>query len=50
VHQSFATMIRTAVQLLVLLGRGELVPHHGIELSTSLVVRASTAPPPARTG
>jgi LacI family transcriptional regulator/LacI family xylobiose transport system transcriptional regulator len=48
VRQPFAQMIRTAVGLLLSLGQGEAPPHHGVELATSLVVRASTAPRQAR--
>jgi len=47
VRQPLAEMGRTAVSLLVRLLEGQLIETLHLELSTRLVVRQSTAPPPA---
>ena len=45
VHQPLVEMAVTATELALALGRGEKVPQVGMELATTLTVRASTAPP-----
>ena len=45
VHQPLAEMAATATELALALGRGEQVTQVGLELATTLTVRASTAPP-----
>ena len=47
VHQPIADIGRTALATLLRLARGEALVTKRIELSTELIVRASTAPPPA---
>lgn len=47
VHQPIADIGRLAVQTLLRLARGEVFATKRVELSTHLVVRESTAPPPA---
>jgi DNA-binding LacI/PurR family transcriptional regulator len=45
VHQPLAEMASTATEMALALGRGEQVTRIGVELATTLTVRASTAPP-----
>ncbi|HEX7490791.1 MAG TPA: LacI family DNA-binding transcriptional regulator [Candidatus Limnocylindrales bacterium] len=45
VHQPLAEMAREATRIVVELSRGGTSPNRRIELSTSVIVRASTAPP-----
>jgi DNA-binding LacI/PurR family transcriptional regulator len=45
VHQPLTEMAVAATELALALGRGEPVPQAGVELGTTLTVRASTAPP-----
>ncbi|MFF5225339.1 LacI family DNA-binding transcriptional regulator [Dactylosporangium sp. NPDC000521] len=47
VHQPLVEMAAAATELALALGRGEQPPQAGVELATTLKVRASTAPPPA---
>ncbi|MGN9911210.1 substrate-binding domain-containing protein [Phytohabitans sp. LJ34] len=44
VHQPLTEMAVAATELALALGRGEKVPRVGVELATTLTVRASTAP------
>jgi len=46
VHQPLTEMAVAATELALALGRGETAPQLGIEIATTLTVRASTAPPP----
>ncbi|WP_051450334.1 LacI family DNA-binding transcriptional regulator [Actinospica robiniae] len=46
VHQPLAEMAAAATELALALGRGEPAPQLGMEIATTLAVRASTAPPP----
>jgi DNA-binding LacI/PurR family transcriptional regulator len=46
VHQPLTEMAVAATELALALGRGEAVDRTGLELATTLTVRASTAPPP----
>ncbi len=46
VHQPLVEMAAAATELALALGRGEQVAQVGLELATTLTVRASTAPPP----
>lgn len=46
VHQPLTQMAVTATELALTLGRGETPPQLGVEIGTTLTVRASTAPPP----
>jgi len=48
VHQPLTEMASTATQILLRLVRGEKVRNSRIDLATELVVRDSTAPPPAQ--
>lgn len=48
VHQPLTEMAVAATELALALGRGEKTPQVGLELATTLAVRSSTAPPPAR--
>jgi DNA-binding LacI/PurR family transcriptional regulator len=45
VHQPLVEMAMAATELALALGRGEQPPQLGVELATTLTVRASTAPP-----
>ncbi|NUT98259.1 MAG: LacI family DNA-binding transcriptional regulator [Saccharothrix sp.] len=45
VHQPLVEMAMAATELALALGRGEQPPQVGLELATTLTVRASTAPP-----
>lgn len=45
VHQPFTEMAATATEMALAIGRGEQTAKVGVELATSLIVRASTAPP-----
>ncbi|MFH8800984.1 LacI family DNA-binding transcriptional regulator [Streptomyces sp. NPDC017936] len=45
VHQPLTEMARAATELALTLGRGEEAPQIGMEIATTLTVRASTAPP-----
>jgi DNA-binding LacI/PurR family transcriptional regulator len=45
VHQPLTEMAMAATELALSLGRGEKVPQIGVEIATTLTVRASTAPP-----
>lgn len=47
VHQPLAAMAREATRMVIDLSRGGVPPNPRVELATSVVVRASTAPPPA---
>mgnify|MGYP000905968504 CR=1 FL=1 len=47
VHQPLTEMASTATQILLRLARGENVRNARIDLATELVIRQSTAPPPA---
>ncbi|MFD0327500.1 LacI family DNA-binding transcriptional regulator [Streptacidiphilus monticola] len=49
VHQPLAEMAVAATELALALGRGEEVAQVGLEIATTLAVRASTAPPKGRT-
>ena len=46
VHQPLTEMAAAATELALTLGRGEQAPQVGLEIATTLTVRASTAPPP----
>jgi len=46
VHQPLTEMAAAATELALALGRGERAPQLGVEIATTLAVRASTAPPP----
>ncbi|MFG2127114.1 LacI family DNA-binding transcriptional regulator [Streptomyces sp. NPDC048751] len=46
VHQPLTEMAVAATELALTLGRGEEAPQVGLEIATTLTVRASTAPPP----
>ncbi|MDX2600550.1 LacI family DNA-binding transcriptional regulator [Streptomyces caniscabiei] len=46
VHQPLTEMAVAATELALTLGRGERAPQAGLEIATTLTVRASTAPPP----
>lgn len=46
VHQPLTEMAEAATELALALGRGEQPTRTGLEIATSLTVRASTAPPP----
>lgn len=46
VRQPLTEMAVAATELALALGRGERTPQVGLELATTLTVRASTAPPP----
>lgn len=48
VHQPLGEMAVTATEMALALGRGERVAQAGVELATTLTVRASTAPPKGR--
>ncbi|WP_448061299.1 LacI family DNA-binding transcriptional regulator [Cellulomonas hominis] len=48
VHQPLREMAETATEMVIALSRGEPLRRSRIDLGTELVVRASTAPPPAR--
>jgi LacI family transcriptional regulator len=48
VRQPLADMAREATRIVIELARGGTRPNQRLELSSSLVVRESTAPPPAR--
>jgi DNA-binding LacI/PurR family transcriptional regulator len=48
VHQPLTEMAVAATELALALGRGEEVGQVGLEIATTLTVRASTAPPKAR--
>lgn len=50
VRQPVVEMGRVALRTLLRLARGEAVDSHHVQLSTTLVVRESTAPPPAARG
>jgi DNA-binding LacI/PurR family transcriptional regulator len=45
VHQPLTEMAVAATELALTLGRGEQAPQLGLEIATTLTVRASTAPP-----
>ncbi|WP_327723196.1 LacI family DNA-binding transcriptional regulator [Streptomyces europaeiscabiei] len=45
VHQPLTEMAVAATELALTLGRGEAAPQAGLEIATTLTVRASTAPP-----
>jgi DNA-binding LacI/PurR family transcriptional regulator len=45
VHQPLTEMAVAATELALALGRGEAAPQIGLEIGTTLTVRASTAPP-----
>jgi DNA-binding LacI/PurR family transcriptional regulator len=45
VHQPLTEMAMAATELALALGRGEKAPQIGLEIATTLTVRASTAPP-----
>ena len=45
VHQPLTEMAMAATELALTLGRGEPAPQLGLEIGTTLTVRASTAPP-----
>jgi DNA-binding LacI/PurR family transcriptional regulator len=45
VHQPLTEMAVAATELALTLGRGEEAPQVGVEIATTLTVRASTAPP-----
>jgi DNA-binding LacI/PurR family transcriptional regulator len=45
VHQPLAEMAATATEMALAIGRGEQTFQVGVELATSLIVRASTGPP-----
>ncbi|GGR33478.1 hypothetical protein GCM10010251_57200 [Streptomyces aurantiogriseus] len=45
VHQPLTEMAAAATELALTLGRGEEAPQVGLEIATTLTVRASTAPP-----
>lgn len=45
VHQPLTEMAVAATELALTLGRGEAAPPVGLEIATTLTVRASTAPP-----
>jgi DNA-binding LacI/PurR family transcriptional regulator len=45
VHQPLTEMAVAATELALALGRGEEAPQLGVEIATTLTVRASTAPP-----
>jgi DNA-binding LacI/PurR family transcriptional regulator len=45
VRQPLAEMAAAATELALILGRGEQPPQTGLEIATTLTVRASTAPP-----
>ncbi|WP_203614430.1 LacI family DNA-binding transcriptional regulator [Streptomyces sp. SID13726] len=45
VHQPLTEMAAAATELALTLGRGEAAPQVGLEIATTLTVRASTAPP-----
>ena len=45
VHQPLTEMAVAATELALALGRGEAAPQAGLEIATTLTVRASTAPP-----
>ncbi|QFR02306.1 LacI family transcriptional regulator [Streptomyces phaeolivaceus] len=45
VHQPLTEMAVAATELALTLGRGETAPQAGLEIATTLTVRASTAPP-----
>jgi DNA-binding LacI/PurR family transcriptional regulator len=45
VHQPLTEMASAATELALALGRGEKAPQVGVEIATTLTVRASTAPP-----
>jgi len=45
VHQPLTEMAVAATELAMALGRGEKAPQVGLEIATTLTVRASTAPP-----
>lgn len=45
IHQPLSEMAAAAARMLVTLARGEPLPHNRQEFATTLVVRASTAPP-----
>ncbi|MCT9143896.1 LacI family DNA-binding transcriptional regulator [Streptomyces violarus] len=45
VHQPLTEMAVAATELALTLGRGEAAPQVGLEIATTLTVRASTAPP-----
>jgi DNA-binding LacI/PurR family transcriptional regulator len=47
VHQPLAEMAVAATEPALALGRGEKAPQLGVEIATTLAVRASTAPPKA---
>jgi DNA-binding LacI/PurR family transcriptional regulator len=46
VRQPLTEMAATATEMALAMGRGEQTPGMGVELATSLVIRASTGPPP----
>jgi len=46
VRQPLAEMAAAATEIALTLGRGERPPQIGLEIATTLIVRASTAPPP----
>lgn len=48
VRQPFAEMGATAAKLVLALAAGEIITQTHVELATTLIVRDSTAPPPAR--
>lgn len=45
VHQPLTQMAAVATELALSIGRGETVPQTGLEIATTLTVRASTGPP-----
>ena len=45
VHQPLTEMAVAATELALALGRGQQPPQIGMEIATSLTIRASTAPP-----
>ncbi|MEU0671981.1 LacI family DNA-binding transcriptional regulator [Streptomyces sp. NPDC006172] len=45
VHQPLTEMAAAATELALTLGRGEQAPQVGLEIATTLTIRASTAPP-----
>ena len=49
VHQPLQEMAATATQMLLQLAGNQTLAHQRIELATELIVRKSTAPPPAGT-
>lgn len=45
VHQPLTEMAAAATEMALALGRGQQPPQIGMEIATSLTIRASTAPP-----